>query len=497
MASPNAVELLDLEPLPYRLGYGIPLIILSAVLCLAGSFLTLDRTRSFAPVSVGKRKTVIYRLGGGVGGLIIGWAFGLHLVTFLSLVISNKTSAAPIGVIQFLIVWAISGVVTAILAGRYRWVALLFVGIMGGAAFSMGLTVLIHPPLLPRKVFLAVFCPILTLATLIPSPHIHLPAVRFAAACLGAFGIAVGGAVLGGIGGWANIWSRLWLHQSIQWGSSAEHGLTAMFWILVALGTASNWFLRRQFGENPDQKWDAWLANYASSLPTRAGTFEPPQSFFQKWFKGSPSDPVAFPSDGHPPPFSSPQNRLRVNKRRATSGGTTAVKFQPLAQDLSSDSEEDELDKKYPLRPFAKRASTSGSSVTAVSERARGKLPRGPDDDVDYSDVEVPALKHRQSRDVPGWKPGFLSRAHTETGDAAAPPPPGAVPATPSLIKALERVQQAQTSAYGSAPQTPQPGSPKSDAGPDGPERWQGFWADVQTMANEAEGGAAPPKRKT
>ncbi|KZW01589.1 hypothetical protein EXIGLDRAFT_760792 [Exidia glandulosa HHB12029] len=526
-ATPSTtLQLLDLEPMPYRLGYGIPLIVLSAILCFAGAFLTLDRTRTFAPMSVGKRQTVIYRLEGGVGGLIIGWAFGVHLVTFLALIISNKTSAAHIGVIPFLVVWAISGIATAIAGGRLRIVALLFAGIMGGcviartggthhlcrsptdttsvgpATFSQGLTVLIHPPLLPRRVFLAVFIPILTLATLIPSPHIRLPALRFAVACSGAYGITTGGAIVGGIGSWANNWDRLWLEQSLEWGGAAEKGLSAMFWVLIALGCASNWLLRRQLGENPDQKWDAWLANYAASLPTRAGTFEPPQGLFQKLFKGTPTDPVQFPGDEEShPPFSSPlaQNKLRTKPRsRATSGGTTAVKFQPLAQDLSSDSEsDDDLDKKYPLRPFAKRASTSGSSVTAVSDRVRGKMPKIGGEDVDYSDTEaLPVLKKHGSsqRDAPGWKPGFLARA--QEGDA--PLPPGAVPTTPSLLKALERVHQAQTSVYGpgSAPQTPQPGSPKSDGGGEGGgERWQNFWSDVQAKASEPEG--APQKRKT
>lgn len=501
-APTSTIDLLDLEPMPYRLGYGIPLIVLSTALCFAGAFLTLDRTRTFAPVSVGKNQTVIYRLEGGVGGLIIGWAFGIHLVTLLALLISNCTSAAPIGIIPFLVVWAISGIVTAFAGGRLRIVAAVFAGIMGGAAFSQGLTVLIHPPLLPRRIFLAVFVPILTLATAIPSPHIRIPALRFAVACSGAYGITVGGAVVGGLSAWANNWNRLWLGESLQWGGKEEQGLSAMFWVLVALGTTSNWLLRHQFGENPDQKWDSWLAHYAASLPTRAGTFEPPQTFFQKLFKGSPTDPVAFPDDQHPP-FSSPQNRLRTKPRkRATSGGTAAVKFQPLTQDLSSDSDsEDDLDKKYPLRPFAQRASTSGSSVTAVSERARGKLPKIGGEDGDYSDAEAyPVLSKAQSRDTPGWKPGFLVRSETPgvapgtTGLAdRLAAPPGAVPATPSLIKAIDRIHKAQTSAYASsAPQSPQPESPKSDAGEGGQERWQNFWAEVQAKASEPD-----PQKKT
>ncbi|KAH7103294.1 hypothetical protein BKA62DRAFT_828489 [Auriculariales sp. MPI-PUGE-AT-0066] len=500
----NATQLLDLEPMPYRLGYGIPLIILSTLVCFAGAFLTLDRTWSFAPMSVGRKQTVVYRLEGGIGGLIIGWAFGLHLVTFMALVVSNKTNAAPIGVISFLVVWAICGIVTGVLGGRSRYAALVMAGILGGAALSLGATILIHPPLLARRILLAIFIPILTAAVLIPTPRIRRPAMRFAAACAGAFGITLGGAVVGALPGWANVWDRLWMAQSVEWGGKVENGLSAMFWILCILGTASNWFLRRQFGENPDQKWDAWLANYAANLPSRAGSFEPPKSLVQKLFKNH--DPLDNLEEGeNTQPFNSPlqQGKLRTKSRgRVTSGGGgVPVKFQPLAQDVSDTDSEDELDKKVPLRPFGARTSTSGSSVTAVSERSRGKLPKTvAEENVDYSDAEgLPMLKRRQSRDIPGWKPAFLARS--ETGDSATignqhprpPVPPGAVAATPSLLNAIDRIHRAQASVYGgqstSGAQTPRPESPRSDAGPGG---WQGFWADVQAKAAEPDNRPKP-----
>lgn len=61
---------------PYQLVYALPLLFISIVLLFAGTFLTLDRTRSFASTPDVKKKSPFYRLESGVGGLAIGWALG-------------------------------------------------------------------------------------------------------------------------------------------------------------------------------------------------------------------------------------------------------------------------------------------------------------------------------------------------------------------------------------------------------------------------------------
>lgn len=76
---------------PHLLAYTIPLLLLSVLLTFAGTFLTLDRSRSFpsssyAPVPLPgafdgpKKKTKItWALQGGVGGLANGYIFGRTL----------------------------------------------------------------------------------------------------------------------------------------------------------------------------------------------------------------------------------------------------------------------------------------------------------------------------------------------------------------------------------------------------------------------------------
>jgi hypothetical protein len=79
------VELLALLPSPaYVLSYSLPLLLLSIVLTFAGAFLTLDRSRSFAPrydalpggFDPRGKKKFHWLLEGGVGGLASGYVFG-------------------------------------------------------------------------------------------------------------------------------------------------------------------------------------------------------------------------------------------------------------------------------------------------------------------------------------------------------------------------------------------------------------------------------------
>ena len=54
---------------------------------------------------------------------------------------------------------------------------------------------------------------------------------------------------------WANVWDMLWLFDSSEWETSTEKGMTALFVILWILGSASDWSLKKYFGENSDEVW--------------------------------------------------------------------------------------------------------------------------------------------------------------------------------------------------------------------------------------------------
>ena len=151
------VRLTDLLPTNgYLLPYALSLFFTSTVLTFAGAFLTLDRTKSFAPTSDAfqdKQKPMsrliasVFR--GGVGGILTGFVFGskqslfsfqpsrsliilVHFTTFLSLLIPSVTLSQPLKPTPYLFVLFLSSLVTSIAAGRWKYFAFVASGFCGG-----------------------------------------------------------------------------------------------------------------------------------------------------------------------------------------------------------------------------------------------------------------------------------------------------------------------------------------------------------------------------
>ena len=177
----------------------------------------------------------------------------VHSSTFFALLIMNETSAAPLGSIQFLLVWLLSAIALSALSGRWQLVAVVLVGIGGGAAFSLFFTVVCHPGELARSILLAACATISAVLCLLPIPPIRHGALRSAAAWLGALGIIISISILSGASDWANVWARLWVSWNPAWGTGIEDGLSAAFVCLAIVGMAVDWLLKRQFGECPDE----------------------------------------------------------------------------------------------------------------------------------------------------------------------------------------------------------------------------------------------------
>jgi len=56
----------------------------------------------------------------------------VHLSTLLSLLIMDRTSAAELGPVQFLVIWVLSSVLLSALASRFKMAAVLCLAIGGG-----------------------------------------------------------------------------------------------------------------------------------------------------------------------------------------------------------------------------------------------------------------------------------------------------------------------------------------------------------------------------
>ncbi|KAG8826196.1 hypothetical protein FRC19_009546 [Serendipita sp. 401] len=542
-SSLNDVPLSKVLQSPYHIVYAAILLAFSVPVTFAGAFLTLDRTRQFAPSGTAatyKEKTSKWRLEGGIGGLLGGWLFGVHLSTLLALFIMNRTSSSPLGSIQFMVVWLLSGILVALLSARWKYVAIIVIGAGGGAAFSLWVTVACHPAQLARVILLGVCATISAILCLLPIPKVQHGAVRSAASWMGALGIVISISILGKISTWSDVLGRLWVAWDRTWGTSQERGLTAAFIILALAGIGVDWLLKRQFGECPDEKWDRYLSNYSSQLPNahdRPGNFRPSMPFWKKVFNPPPPDPIKFPRDNDNSPLRSPlsppngPDKLRTKGRKPRP--YTGNSFQPLHKtgkdDHSSGSDassSDEEEQRYIPRPWAKRKDTQaslsgatladGASATSKGKRAKEDKDLEQGIELVYSDGESAATSRRKdnTRDAPGWTPEFIKRSsiggRREGGMSAemdakqsahsASPPPGAVPMTPSLIKALDRVSQAQNEAYSGiasgrhtpytshTPGVSTPGHgipPVQMPTPGGGYDWGVFWKSVENKTKE------------
>ncbi|KAJ8454159.1 hypothetical protein ONZ45_g19413 [Pleurotus djamor] len=365
-------------------------------------------------------------------------------------------------------------------------------------------------------------------------------AIRISASATGAFGMTLSTALLAHIPAWANAWERLWQPHNIQWGTSQEQGLSAMFCLCTIFGSAVDWYLRRRFGECPDEKWDSYLADYTSNLPNRAdraGTFQPLTSFWDRVFssssKPSPSREIIFPPTGTPDLISSgtldyslptlhkeqvvslptTPGFLRKSRSKAQKSFTAhnvgakkrpGIKFKPM-DELSSDSEEE-----GPRRPWLTQKPSTTSTDATLLDDARKAKPDIDVKDLDY-DTELAKLQSLgRARDIQkglipeysdneddgdlGLKgrsisplakqdqdnhtnsagassatshtavaplspttsahPHVISFSHSSTGGPGNIPL-APVPATPSLLKALDRVAEAQKQAYGNISPSP------------------------------------------
>ncbi|KAJ3807090.1 hypothetical protein F5876DRAFT_48779 [Lentinula aff. lateritia] len=541
----------------YLLAYTLPLLLVSLILTFSGAFLTLDRTRIFRakndmyimPGSLGKKTKGLKLLKrmmvleGGVGGILLGYAFGVHLSTFLGLIIPNITSSS-LSSGAFIAIWVLSALTTAILAARYSVAALGLAGLSGGALSALGVCIIIHPPLEARVVFTIVVMVVsviaIMLSAFIPSlTKFKHPLLRFTASSTGSFGVTMCISLLSSssfssssassLQSWSSPWSHLYLSASSTWGTSTEKGFSALLCILILAGTVCDWAFWRKWGECPDEKWDSYLAEYAVNLPNgvkRAGSFRPFESVWERVFGskdnrneearmlkgGKVEKEVAFPIDDPELdlhldakyPSSPGPDKLRKphpglllkNGRRSSSSRSLSstspgfrkkemVKFRPLDELSSSDEDESDHEKERALIRAVRRRTDPKIRSTSPGLSDTNNTLFGPPDYSDFEDKgdkgrtvgeeDIVSGATRSMSSTPQWTPRFLkqhrcslssahSSAHSSPSRTSSSPERTAplvqqltssvtplvlpVPATPSLLNALERVEKARNEAY-------------------------------------------------
>jgi hypothetical protein len=298
-----------------------------------------------------------------------------------------------------------------------------------------------------------------------------------------------------------------------------------------------------------EQKWDSYLSEYVANLPNaadRAGSFQPLTSLWSKLFGHSHTMPLLPPpyedvrinfsseksliSDDSK--FEKDPGLFRKHKKlSATKESCRTVKFRPRDfEDLSSsdsDSDSDDIKPSTPLdsprtvhtRPWLTSrpsfSSRSTSSTTLFGDDSSGtKVDGDRETDIitkekarlfamrksmynphnlespDYSDQEEDVTTETKiSRDDPRWTPAFLHRdspsSKNSQSSESTKAPPGAVPVTPSLIKALDRIAVAQGQVYNPEPTVHDGLPPRSGNRETEKPRWDAFWKDVIDKANQ------------
>lgn len=201
-----------------------------------------------------------------------------------------------------------------------------------------------------------------------------------------------------------------------------------------------------------------------------------------------------------------------MDKAKNARTARRAIKFQSGDEESLSSSDEDEpaLASKH----FAPRSLSSASSATLTNSRTNLKPPSRPFADVpEYSDYEedLTEVGHdKPSRDDPNWTPEFIRRHSLRSSTTHVDTPPStsqtsasdshqqlrqgspprllspdalsSAPATPSLIRAVDRI----TAAYAAQaiPPKEREGLPTPSGVTSTSDRpWEAFWADVKAKA--------------
>lgn len=564
MAHNSSYDLLSslLPTNSFTLAYVLPLLFVSVPLTFAGAFLIFDRTRVFPPHapsrSTSRRETYWLSsahwtlfLRGGLGGLFSGYTFGVCLATFLSLLLPSTTSSAKLSPKSFLAIWVFAVVTCAAIAGRWNYATLVVSGAVGFTSAALSISVIVHPSLVARIALLAVLATVGTVLCLLPFPRVRHGFTRLACSSAGSFGLVICIAILMRNSSWGNVWERLWINNDNDWGTSSEKGLSAAYCLFLCAGLACDTFLHHRFGENPDEKWDHYLAKFAGDLPNdshRAGTFTPFVSLYDR-IMGRERDFAPAVQDEKPPPdvlntekphfdpnvpaqsiYLEYQPDILRKKGATRLKGTRPcrepVKFVPADEDNFS-SEDEDYDPK--ARPLAARSMSVASSATLtdvqVQVRADKEALRPPSRRItevpDYSDYEEDLglfrAQDRNAPDDPNWTPQFIrrhstrqsvplgkrlasvrthpsslpdefsSRAEDETRLSypivMSPTSISPVPATPSLIQAVDRITAAYTAQELSA-RAPERLPAQAEHEPLVIDSWNSFWVDVKAKAH-------------
>ncbi|SPO21058.1 uncharacterized protein UTRI_00535 [Ustilago trichophora] len=349
-------------------------------------------------------------LAGGIGGIVVGFLF----FSFLAIVTTSAICVAEVKSISstsFFIIWLLSGVLGAFLAGHWPLFARAFTGLLAGACFTLIVTAMfgIHT-LIIRSIFIAVCSSLITAPLLLPRRnviHFHLLNICTSIAGVATFldGVALFAPPRASSDSWIDLWVLLFalddspseLSATKKWGTSAFKGFIAAAVLGAVIGFLFEFIFHKHAAEDPDMEWNNYLGSFTQRLENqeisdphnRAGSFEPAPSAWQKFSRAfaTPGRPAAYgniASSNDPEkspltdlPGAKPQRQAR--SARSSKFRRGPAKFEALSKDhkelelAQSDSETD-YDSDSSLQKLNLRSSKAVSAKSLMSKADADEL---------------------------------------------------------------------------------------------------------------------------
>ena len=431
----------------------------------------------------GKRRAL---LGGGIGGGAVGFLAFSTLAAIINAAVCVPQPERAMSPGAFFAVWLISGLVGLALCGHFASLARIFSGLLAATCLTIILTATfgIHT-LLIRSVLIAVSAALLTAPLLLQRNKMLVRIMLNGTTALIGIVTFLNGVALfappeAASHAWLNLLPLLFAPDSERafpsWGAPAFKGLIAGAILGVVLGFAMQLLLSRHAGEDAEASWNEYLGAYteryekSGMLPgqyegslARAGLFEPQPSMWQRIgsFFEQGSGPASY---GH---VAGGQSAALTalpakSKRSGSSRSRGPAKFSALGRDgaLATTHEDDDdtdvdSDAEDDKKALFAHPSKAGLSELAKSTYALPSPPPFEESTPSYHSTGsgLSGTTKASGSNVSVGHDGAPHKAFDSYTDGAAvprstasPPPaaagnPAAVPATPSLINAISRIQ--------------------------------------------------------
>lgn len=500
-------------------------------------------------------------VGGGIGGILVGFLFFSYLAAVINNAVCVDDGRKSLSAGAYFAVWLAPGLLGAVLAGHFSFVARAMTGVLGGTTFTIILTAVFGiKTVLIRMILLAIF----TLSFTIPliQPKAKVIQMMILNACTSMIGMVT---FLNGVAlvapsveassNWLDLWTILCMKNDTiaqsqlenAWHTSTFKGYIAGAVLGSVVGFMFELFFHRHCGHDPESEWNQYLGTYTQHMETgrmpggsnatlyddpkynnskaqigavspRAGMFEPAPNAWQRmadFFDSDRSKPAHYgglSGDGtlHDSltggAVTSVGERIRRKRSTKTTRSGGPARFERLSKrdedddDFNSDTSDDD-DEKERLhgdddddektdvegsddeRRANKNVAFSGmvptldkNSNSATMNYGGYALPRPPmlnttstNSSTSTSSGQVDSrLTGTTAASGSSTSKGSDAKVHKPLDvyhdGAASPPSNPTIPATPSLINAISRIQFAQQQARAWQQQHEAQGTPYAGA---------------------------------